>query len=110
MANEMAADMGTVGSKKDVLVKDIKTVVGDADVLLRGVAGAAADSYSATCGKVEDKLGELRRGIDDTRNGIVTRARGLADGGRAYARENPWQVVGAVAAVGLVIGWLLRRR
>ena len=41
---------------------------------------------------------------------IATRARGLADTGQAFVKDNPWKVVGATAIVGLAIGYLLRRR
>lgn len=110
MNTELATNLGTVEGKKDVLVKDIKTVIGDSDVLLRGMAGAAADSYTATRAKVEGKLGEAKSRFDETRTEIAARARGLADSGQAYVKDNPWKVVGTTAIVGLAIGYLLRRR
>jgi ElaB/YqjD/DUF883 family membrane-anchored ribosome-binding protein len=110
MTTELTTNLDTVGAKKDVLVKDIKTVVGDTDVLLRGIAGAASDSYAATRARVEGKLGEARTSLDETRARITTRARGIADTGQAYVKDNPWKVLGATAIVGLVIGVLLRRR
>jgi ElaB/YqjD/DUF883 family membrane-anchored ribosome-binding protein len=110
MSTELTANLGTVEAKKDVLVKDIKTVVGDTDVLLRGIAGAATDSYATTRARVEGKLGEARASFDETRTQIAARARGFADTGQAYVKDNPWKVLGATAIVGLVIGVLLRRR
>jgi ElaB/YqjD/DUF883 family membrane-anchored ribosome-binding protein len=109
MNAELTTNLGTVEAKKDVLVKDIKTVIGDSDVLLRGIAGAAADGYTATRAKVEGKLGEAKSRFDETRTEIATRARGLADTGQAYVKDNPWKVVGATAIVGLAIGYLLKR-
>ena len=110
MNTEPATNLGTVEGKKDVLVKDIKTVVGDADMLLRGIAGAATDSYAATRARVEGKLGEAKSRFDETRTEIAARARGLADTGQTYVKDNPWKVVGATAIIGLAIGYLLRRR
>jgi ElaB protein len=110
MSAELTTNLGTVEGKKDVLVKDIKTVVGDTDVLLRGIAGAATDSYAATRARVEGKLGEARTSFDETRAQIAARARGLADTSQAYVKDNPWKVLGATAIVGLVLGVLLRRR
>ena len=110
MTTELTTNLGTVEAKKDVLVKDIKTVVGDTDVLLRGIAGAATDSYAATRARVEGKLGEAKSRFDETRTEIVARAKGLADTGQAYVKDNPWKVVGTTAIVGLAIGYLLRRR
>lgn len=110
MTTEVTANPGTIEGKKDVLVKDIKTVIGDSDVLLRGIAGAAADSYTATRTRVEGKLGEAKSRFNESRAEIAARARGLADTGQAYVKDNPWKVVGATAIVGLAIGYLLRRR
>jgi ElaB/YqjD/DUF883 family membrane-anchored ribosome-binding protein len=110
MTTEPTANLGTVEARKDVLVKDIKTVVGDTDVLLRGIAGAAADSYTATRSRVEGKLGEAKTKLDEARSQMAARARGLAETGETYVKDNPWKVVGATAVAGLVLGYLLRRR
>jgi ElaB/YqjD/DUF883 family membrane-anchored ribosome-binding protein len=110
MTTELTTSPGTVGEKKDVLARDIKTVAADADVLLRRIAGAAADSYSATRTRVEGKLGDAKTGFGETRTRIAARARDLADTGQAYAKDNPWKVLGAAAIIGLAIGVLLKRR
>jgi ElaB protein len=110
MTTELTTNFGTIEGKKDVLVKDIKTVIGDSDVLLRGIAGAAADSYTATRAKLEGKVGEAKTRFAETRTEIAARARGLADTGQAFVKDNPWKVVGATAIVGMAIGYLLRRR
>lgn len=109
MTAGLTTNLDTVEAKKGVLVKDIKTVVGDADLLLRGIAGAA-DSYTATRGKVEGQLGEAKVRLGETRTRIASRARGLAETGETYVKENPWKVVGATAVAGLVLGYLLTRR
>jgi ElaB/YqjD/DUF883 family membrane-anchored ribosome-binding protein len=110
MATELSSNLGTVEAKKDVLVKDIKTVIGDTDALLREIGGAATDSYTATRAKVEGKLGDAKTRFDEKRSRIAASAQGLADTGYAYVKDNPWKVAGATAAIGLVVGYLLRRR
>lgn len=110
MTTELTTNLGTVGERKDVLVKDLKTVAADTDVLLRGIAGAAADTYATTRTRVEGKLDEAKARIDETRTRIAARARSLADTGQAYAKDNPWKVLGAAAIIGLAVGVLFRRR
>jgi ElaB/YqjD/DUF883 family membrane-anchored ribosome-binding protein len=110
MTTELTTNLGTVEAKKDVLVKDIKTVVGDTDELLRGIAGAATNRYTATRARVEGKLGEVKSRVDETRTQMAARARGLAETGETYVKDNPWKVVGATAVAGLVLGYLLTRR
>jgi ElaB/YqjD/DUF883 family membrane-anchored ribosome-binding protein len=110
MNTELTASLDTVEAKKNALVKDMKAVIGDTDGLLRGMAGATADGYAATRAKVEGKLGEAKTKLDETRTRIAARAKGFADTGETYVKDNPWKVVGATAVLGLVLGYLLRRR
>ncbi len=110
MTVELNAAVGNVESKKDVLVKDMKTVVGDTNVLLRGIAAATADGYAATRSNVEGRLDDARTRLEATRTQMADRAHGLAEASQAYVKENPWKIVGASAAVGLVVGYFLSRR
>jgi ElaB/YqjD/DUF883 family membrane-anchored ribosome-binding protein len=110
MNTELTANLDTVEGKKNALVKDMKAVIGDTDGLLRGIAGATADGYAATRAKVEGKLSDAMTSLDETRTQISARAKGLADTGETYVKDNPWKIMGTTAAVGLVIGYLLSRR
>lgn len=60
-------------------------------------------------GTVEVETGEARTRFDERRFQIAARARGLADTGQAYVKDNPWKVLGVTAVVGLAVGYLLRR-
>lgn len=57
------------------------------------------------------KLQQARRQIQDLEDEAALQVRKAVRHGRGYARENPWVVWGAAAAVaGIVAAWLLRRR
>ncbi len=110
MITALTAGHENVESKKERLVKDLKSVVADADDLLKEMAGSTADGFAATRAKVERKLGEARGRLDDARIAVAERARGVADTTHEYARENPWTILGISAAAGLLVGFLLSRR
>lgn len=110
MNTELIASHGSVEGKKDVLVKDLKGVVNDADELLKAVAGSTSEGFLAARNRVEERLGEVKSRLVDARLALTDRARGVADASQLYLTDNPWKVAGVAAVVGLAIGFLLKRR
>lgn len=109
MNTGLIATHSNVEGKKDRLVKDLRGVVVDADDLLKEVANYTAEEFVAARTKIEGKLGEVRCRIADARVAVTEKAWSAANSGREYARENPWKVLGAVAATALAISLLLSR-
>jgi ElaB/YqjD/DUF883 family membrane-anchored ribosome-binding protein len=110
MNTELTARLSPVEGKKEALIRDLKAIVGDADGLLKEMANASVEGFVATRTRVEGKMGEAKARLDAARTAVAARAKGAADTGHAYARDNPWKVLGASAVAGLFIGFLLRRR
>jgi len=110
MNTEMNARPGAIEGKDGVLVKDIKSVVGSADTLMKDVASATTQGYAAARTRVEGKLIEARSGLDDARLAVAQKTRNAAGVTNVYVRENPWRVLSVAAATGLVIGFFLSRR
>jgi ElaB/YqjD/DUF883 family membrane-anchored ribosome-binding protein len=110
MTTAITASHGHAAGKSERLVKDLKSVVVDADDLLKELAGSTAEGFSAARTKVEGRLSEARASLSEARIAVAERAKGIAVAGTDYAKENPWKVLGGAAAAGLIIGFLLRRR
>jgi ElaB/YqjD/DUF883 family membrane-anchored ribosome-binding protein len=110
MATEMTASHGHATDKSERLVKDLKSVVVDADDLLKELAGSTAEGFAAARSKVEGRLSDARVRLAEARIAIAERAKGIAVAGTDYAKENPWKVLGGAAVAGVIIGLLLRRR
>jgi len=110
MNTELSTNPANIQGKKDVLMKDIKGVVGDADELLKEVANAATEGYAVARTKVEGKLGEVKTRLGDARSAALFKARGAAHATDAYVSENPWKALGVATAAGVIIGFLLSRR
>jgi len=58
---------------------------------------------------LSETLEEVKSRLSGTANTYCAKARQVAEQTDTYVRDNPWHGVGAGAAVGLVIGLLLRR-
>jgi ElaB/YqjD/DUF883 family membrane-anchored ribosome-binding protein len=60
-----------------------------------------------------DPSGALAAVVDplvDASQNWVQKARELIDTADEYVRDNPWQAIGAVALIGVTVGFLLARR
>lgn len=110
MTTELAASSGIAAGKSDKLVKDLKSVVGDADDLLKELAGSTAEGFVSARTRVEGRLNDARARLAEARIAVAERAKGIAVAGTDYAKENPWKVLGGAALAGVIIGLLLRRR
>lgn len=110
MTTELDAGRGNVQGKKESLVKDLKSVVVDADDLLKEMAGAGADKFAAARTKVEGGMSEAKSRLGNARVAVTEKARHAAGVTNDYVKENPWRVLGIAAAAGLIMGFLISRR
>lgn len=110
MNTELTTSHGTIEGKKEVLVSDLRGVVGDADALLKEVANSAVEGFAAARTNFQGRLGEVRSRLDEARISAMQKARGATDATHAYVRDNPGKAIGVAVAAGLVIGFLLSRR
>lgn len=110
METEMSGGNGSVAVRKDALVRDLKSVVGDVDKLAKEMAYSASEGFMAARTKVGEGLGEARSRFESTRHAIAEKARGVASATDEYVSENPWKVLGIAAVAGFAIGLFMRRR
>ena len=96
----------TTQAQKDRLMRDLHSVVAEAEALLRATAGQAGEGSSEMRAKVQASLDRARQHLHDLQDAAVEKAK-AAD---AYVHQNPWPVIGVAAAVGLLLGMLISRR
>ena len=94
----------------DQLVADLKTVVSDAEALLKATSTQTGEKIQEVRARAEQSLQQARARLGDLEDEALKRAREVADATDEYVRENPWQSVGIAAGVGLLVGLLLGRR
>jgi ElaB/YqjD/DUF883 family membrane-anchored ribosome-binding protein len=94
----------------DRLFADLKTVVEDAEELLRATAGQTGEKIAAARERAEDSLYAARERLGEMQKELIDQTRELAESADSYVRKNPWQAVGIAAAAGLVVGLLITRR
>jgi len=94
---------------KEKLVGDLKTLIGDAEELLKASANQAGEKFSVARQKIEQSLVEGKKSLADAEKLLVKKSKEAADVADDYVRENPWGAVGIAAGIGIVLGLLIRR-
>jgi ElaB/YqjD/DUF883 family membrane-anchored ribosome-binding protein len=83
----------------DKMMTDLRTVVTDAEDLLKATAGQTGEGIDKVRARAEESLRAAQASL-------------LAMGNRLHeqVRERPWTAIGVAAALGLVLGAVLSRR
>lgn len=110
MTTEEIVNQDTGEDARGKLVRDVKSVVKDADYLLQNVTTSSAAKLSAARAHLGSQLADARYRFDEARTAVADKARVAADATHEYIQDNPWKVVGLAAAIGLLVGVLIRRR
>src|SRR5215467_1475318 len=96
-------------TSKERLVSDLKSLIGDAEELLRATTSQAGEKIAVARQKIEQSLIEGKKALADAEKVVVNKSKECAEVADDYVRENPWSAVGIAASVGLVLGLLIRR-
>jgi len=110
MDSEMIARQRAGEDTKERLVKDIRSVVDDADHLLQEVADSSSQELSLARTRIREKLAEVGYRLGDARTVVAEKARGAAHATHEYVADNPWQVLALAAAIGFLVGLFASRR
>ena len=91
------------------LAQSLRQMLDGADQLLRATRNSG-DQFSAARDRFASQVNNARRELDQIQDTAIYRARRAVRSADRTVRDHPYATLGAVAGVGLVIGWLLSRR
>lgn len=95
---------------KENLMEDLRTVVADAEELLKATASQTGERVAAARARAEASLKTAKAGLAEAQTAILARTKAAAKVTDDYVRANPWTAVGIGTAAGLVLGLLIARR
>jgi ElaB/YqjD/DUF883 family membrane-anchored ribosome-binding protein len=93
---------------RDRIASDLKTLVADAEELLKATASKEGHKIAIARQKIEQSLIEGKKALADAEKTVVKKSKECAEIADDYVRENPWSAVGIAAGIGLVLGLLMR--
>lgn len=102
--------MSNATQAKEKLAADFRAVMDDIDALMTATGKEATGEARALRERIQERLSGAKEKFLDVQHEAVQRAKDAAVATDDYVHANPWQAIGAAAAVGLVLGVLIGRR
>ena len=96
-----------VSSEK--LVADVKTVLGDAEDLLRQSAASTGEQAVQLRERGMALLRQGREKAQEIQEKAVAKSKAAARATDDYVHENPWRSIGVAFGIGLAVGLLVNR-
>jgi len=106
--NDLTGSLNEV--TKAQLVAEFKTVIADAEALIKATANQGGEKVDQLRAQAETSLASAKLKLDDLHEDLIEKGREAVKATDDYVQENPWKAVGIAAGIGLVIGLLISRR
>ena len=94
---------------KERLVSDVKTVLSDAEDLLRQSAASTGEQAVQLRERGMAMLRQARDKAQSLQETAVAKSKEAARAADDYVHENPWRSIGVAFSVGIVLGLLVNR-
>lgn len=95
---------------RDKLVADLKTVVSDAEELLRATASQAGESASVARQRIQSSITAAKEQLSEAQGAMIAKGKEAVDATDELVHEHPWHAIGVAALAGVVVGIMLSRR
>ena len=95
---------------KEQLIADFKTVVSDAEALIKATANQGGEALASVRAKAEASLARAKAQMADAEAALLVRAKAAAKATDVFVHENPWKAIGISAGLALLVGFIMGRR
>ncbi len=95
---------------RDKLTGQIKTVISDLEELVKVTKDQAGEEIKTYREKAEKTLSKAKMQLEELEKSSKEKIVEVVKVTDKYAHEKPWQLIGASAAVGLILGLLINRK
>lgn len=95
---------------KDKLVDDLKSLISDAEELLKLTADQQGGKLEDLRARINSRVAIAKDRLADAEAAIVASGQKAARATDDYVHDHPWQSVGVAAGVAFLLGLLVSRR
>ena len=89
---------------------EIEKLISEMQDLMARIGQPADPALARVCNTVTDAVDSARQALSSRGAQLQQRAYDTFDAGDSYVRARPWQMIGAAAAAGVILGLLVSRR
>ncbi|MGD9870602.1 MAG: YqjD family protein [Thauera sp.] len=100
----------TTHPSKDKLVDDLKSLISDAEDLLKLTADQKGEQLGDLRTRMGQRVAVAKERLADAEAALVDSGKKAVRVTDDYVHENPWQSVGVAAGVAFLLGLLVSRR
>lgn len=97
-------------SAYDKMMGELKTVINDAEELLKHTEQQAGEGFKTARAKFETTLNNAKGELLHLEQNVVEKVKDAAHTTDEYVKGHPWNSVGMGACVGLLVGLLVARK
>jgi len=97
-------------ASRDKLITDVKTLMADADDIVKAMASATGEKATELGEKLRIKLRSAKEKMGDVQEVVADRAKAAARATDDFVHDNPWKAIGIAAGVGFLLGLLVNRK
>jgi ElaB/YqjD/DUF883 family membrane-anchored ribosome-binding protein len=89
---------------------EFRTFFADIEELIQSMTSMSGEDLARAKAKLAARVNEAKQSIEQMSGVIAERARNTARAANGYVHEHTWQAIGIGAAVGLLLGMVVRHR
>jgi ElaB/YqjD/DUF883 family membrane-anchored ribosome-binding protein len=105
-----AVDNSSVRKVKKMANASINDFLDNVDDLTKAIKDVDAPDIARVRAKVKMALAAAKSALSDGASQVRGQAREVTKTTDSYVRDNPWQVVGIAAVIGIALGIMMTRR
>jgi ElaB/YqjD/DUF883 family membrane-anchored ribosome-binding protein len=95
---------------QEKLMSDIKTVLADAEDLLKQAAASTGDRATELREKALTRLKQAKEKAADMQVVVVEKGKKAVRATDDYVHDHPWTSIGVAAGIGVLVGLLVNRK
>jgi len=95
---------------KATLLDEFNTIVSETEQLLHSAKDDSGAEAGPVAAQVSRNLEAARERLAHLEESIAGKTKAAAKATDSFVRQHPWQAIGIAAALGLVVGMLLKQR
>jgi ElaB/YqjD/DUF883 family membrane-anchored ribosome-binding protein len=92
------------------LSREFENFLSEMEKMLQETATLGGDELAEAKQRIQERMAEAKETVSSISGDLARRARKAASRANLEAHEEPWKIIGAGAAIGLLLGLLLTRR